>query len=93
MFVGLPVFTIGAPLGEVGGGVGGVTIGVGESQVTEVVLVLQPVDRLVKLSNLLFTQPLKAIAATIKANPLSLRIALSHTALKVQIARIPLILR
>ena len=73
-FVLLPVFTIGAPLGEVGGGaggVGGVTIAAGELQNTEVVLTLQPVLRLVKLSNLLFMQPLRATVAIIKANPLT----------------------
>ncbi len=42
-FAVLPVFTIGAPLGEVGGVVGGVVVVVGgEPQDTEVVLVLQP---------------------------------------------------
>ena len=65
----LPVLTIGAPLGEVGGVVGGVTTGVGEVHATEVVLVLHPFCKLLKLSNVLFTQPPKASDATTKAIP------------------------
>ena len=71
-FAVLPVFTIGAPLGEVGGVVGGVVVVVGgEPHDTELVLVVQPFCKLLKLSSPLLTQPLKAIAATIKANPLT----------------------
>ena len=88
----LPVLTIGVPLGEVGGVVGGVTTGVGEVQATEVALVLHPFCKLVKLSNVLFTQPPKATVAIIKANPEMLRITLSHATTVAQIAFIPLIL-
>jgi hypothetical protein len=94
MFVVLPVLTIGAPFGAAGGVVGGVVVVVGgEPQDTELVLVVHPFCKLVKLSSPLLTQPLKAKVIIIKANPEMLRITLSRNHTDAQIAAIPIILR
>ena len=79
-------------VGVVGGVVGGVVVG-GELQDTELVLVVHPFCKLLKLSSALLTQPLKAKVITIKANPEMLRITLSRNHTDAQIAAILIILR
>jgi hypothetical protein len=69
MFEVLPVLTTGAPFGAVGGVVGGVVVVEGELQDTELVLVVHPFCKLLKLSSPLLTQPLNAKVIIIKANP------------------------
>ena len=93
MFVVLPVLTIGAPFGAAGGVVGGVVVVGGEPHDTELVLVVHPFCKLVKLSSPLLTQPLKAKVIKIKANPEMLRIILSRNHTDAQIAAILIILR
>ena len=81
-----------------GGVVGGVVVGGvgvvgGGPHDTELVLVVHPFVKLLKLSSPLLTQPLKAKVIIIKANPALLRIKLSRNLTDAQIAAIPLILR
>ena len=91
----LPVLVLGTG-GVVGveGVVGGVVVVVGgEPHDTELVLVVHPFCKLVKLSSPLLTQPLKAKVIKIKANPEMLRITLSRNHMVAQIAAILIILR